>query len=512
MKSRTKIVSQLKQLSKEIHVLTDLEDRYVYSFEKIFTKQAYPALDIVVKVSSPKETSKIIQWAEKEDISLIWREKPFSSLLYESKKPVILIDDAKIPELEIISEKNRKKKDIDEIFQELQRNVHSIYRNTVLATKTSILNQNIIYCLQKSICSGYCTVTPSFNEIETWSSKGRMLLIKGLMKGALNLSDKIIDIIYTCSKCGHCFAECYPNSDFHKAITTIRNKINSENLSPKVFHEVAANIFEHGDPSATPVERRLSWLKNVSRFKLPKKADNLYWVGCMVATRTPNTAKSLFNILNHNQIDFTMLDKNEGCCGYVLVSSGLWDEAKKVANEVIKRIEKINVNNLITPCAGCYYTFKKLYPEILGISLPCEVLHSSQFLEEILNENEMKLNAIPKNISYHDPCSLGRHCGVYEAPRNVLKAIPKLNFNETQFNKKNSRCCGGGGGLWTYNYRVSMDSAYTRLKEDFLSLNADILITACPQCQMNFNITSRRKSIPLQIKDIVEIVELAMIL
>ncbi|MFX0150342.1 MAG: (Fe-S)-binding protein [Candidatus Hodarchaeota archaeon] len=512
MKAKIEIVAQLKQLSKEIEVLTDLEDRYVYSFEKIFTKQTYSALDIVVKVSSPKETSRIIQWAEKEDISLIWRGKPFSSSLCESKKPVILIDDTKIPELNIISEKNGKKKDFDEFFQELLRNVHSTYRNTVLATKTSILNKNIIYCLQKNICSGYCTVTPYFNEIETWSSKGRMLLIKGLMKEELNLSDKIIDIIYTCSKCGHCFAECFQNSDFHKAITTMRNKINTENLAPKVFHEVATNIFEHGDPSANPVERRLSWLNNVSSVKLPEKADNLYWVGCMVASRTPNTAKAFFNILNRNHVDFTMLGRKEGCCGYVLVSSGLWNEAKRVANELIKKIEEINLENLITPCAGCYYTFTKLYPEILDISLPCEVLHSSQFLEEILKENEVKLKAIPKNITYHDPCSLGRHCGVYEAPRTVLRAIPKLNFNETQFNKKNSRCCGGGGGLWTYNYRVSMDSAYTRLKEDFSPLNADILITACPQCQMNFNITSRRKSIPFQIKDIVEIVELAMII
>ncbi|MFX0185523.1 MAG: (Fe-S)-binding protein, partial [Candidatus Hodarchaeota archaeon] len=365
--------------------------------------------------------------------------------------------------------------------------------------------------LQKNICSGYCTVTPSFNGIETWSSKGRMLLIRGLMKGELEFSDKAIDVIYTCSKCGHCFAECFQNIDFHKAITWIRNKIASDKLAPRVFYETAKNINNHGDPSATPVERRLSWLENTLSIKLPKKADNIYWVGCVVATRTPNTAKAFFNILNCSHVDFTMLGRKEGCCGYVLLSSGLWDEAEKVASEVIKKIEEKKVKNLITPCAGCYYTFTKLYPEILGVSLPCETLHSSQFLEKMIIDKEVKLKPISKSITYHDPCSLGRHSSVYETPRNVLKAIPNLELIETQFNKSNSRCCGGGGGLWTYNYRVSMDSAYSRLKEDISPLNADILTTACPQCQMNFHITSRRKSIPLQIKDIVEIVELAMI-
>ena len=124
----------------------------------------------------------------------------------------------------------------------------------------------------------------------------------------------------------------------------------------------------------------------------------------------------------------------------------------------------------------------------------------------------LKFQAYNESVAFHDPCSLGRHCRVYDAPRNVLNAIPDLNLIEMPFNRDITRCCGGGGGLWSFNHRVSMDSAFTRLKKDWKPINANILATACPQCQMNFNITSLRRKIPAKIRDIVEIVEETMIL
>ena len=292
----------------------------------------------------------------------------------------------------------------------------------------------------------------------------------------------------------------------------MRRYIVENNMAPQVFHTTANNILEHRDPSAVPVERRLAWTKNVPAIKLPQHADCLYFVGCVVANRTPNTAKAFFNILNHTKDNFTMLGKDEGCCGYVLLASGLWDEAKQVAHELIKRIDKTKAESLITPCAGCYCTFTRLYPEILDVSLPCETFHSTQFLEKKIKNGEIELRGLAQKITYHDPCSLGRHSNVYDAPRNVLKAIPDLELVEMPFNRNKSRCCGGGGGLWTFNHQVSMDSTHTRIKEDIISINVDFLTTACPQCQMNFHITSRRKSIPLYIKDIAEIIESAMYL
>ncbi|MFX1321408.1 MAG: (Fe-S)-binding protein [Promethearchaeota archaeon] len=513
MDSKNRIIQQLNRILKESQVLTDLEDRYVYSFEKIFLDQTYSKPDIIVRVSSLKEEKEVIELLEKENVILIKRGEEASSFNDKTSKFLILLDNIKIPKLENYSEKIGEKDDNITKFNELHIAGYGTYRNLALLVQNLLYGKTLNKCRQCITCSGYCTVSSSFNGVETWSSKGRMLITKGIMNGELNFSDKIVDILYNCTKCGLCFAQCFPDLEFHEAILHLRHDMAEKSLVPQIFHRAANNIFENGDPSATPVTHRLTRIKNLSELYLPEKSDTLCWLGCTVATRTPKTAEAFINILNHVNVEFTMLGEQEGCCGYVLISSGLWEEATKVANEVIKRIEKTEAMTLITPCSGCYYTFTRLYPEILNLEMPCEILHTSQYIEKLIREEKLKLKPLNLNVTYHDPCSLGRHCKVYEAPRNVLKAIPDLNLIEMPLNKEFARCCGGGGGLWTYNNQVSKELAYTRLKEDLIPTNVNILTTACPLCQLNFRFASHMNFLSknsIKIYDIIEIIESAM--
>ncbi|MFX0091085.1 MAG: heterodisulfide reductase-related iron-sulfur binding cluster [Candidatus Hodarchaeota archaeon] len=510
MKSKNKLIEQLKGALEENRVLTDLEDRYVYSFEKIFMEQPHPMPDVVVRVSSSEEVEDVSRLAEREDILLVERGKQYPHIPKGSSKLLILLDNSKIPSLGNTIKKGKKKDEIIANLHKLRKTGYGTYRNLALGLKSVFLNKSFNKCLESTICSGYCTVASSFDGIETWSSKGRMLLIKGVMKGELNLSKKVIDSLYSCTKCGLCFAQCFQELDLQEAIIATRRHIAEKNMVPQAFQAATKNIFDYGDPGAVPIERRLSWMKKISNSRIPDEAENLYWVGCMVANRTPKTAKAFFNILSRASMDFTMLAEKEGCCGYVLFSAGLWDEAKKVADTAIEKIEKTKAEALITPCAGCYYTFTKLYPETLDVSVPIEIHHTSQFLEKMIKQGDITLKALNEPVTYHDPCSLGRHSKVFEAPRNVLRAIPKLKFIEMHLNRERARCCGGGGGLWTFNHRVSMDTARTRLKEDLVPINVNTLTTACPQCQMNFQFVSKKSS-PLKIYDITEIIERVMV-
>ena len=514
MNPKDEIIKQLKQTIDENQVLTDLVDLYVYSFEKIFLNQLYSKLDIVVRTSTIKEETDVLKLGERENVIVIKRGHEILPLDIKSSDTIILLDNVKIPSLESCTEEIGGKKGIIKGFHELIRSGHGTYRNFALAVQNLLFGKTLSKCQNCITCTGYCTVSPSFNGIETWSSKGRMLIAKGIMKGELTFSDKVIDTLYSCTKCGLCYAQCFQDLEFHEAILYLRHLIAEKSLTPQIFHTTAKNIFEHGDPAAIPANRRLSRIRNISSLNLPQKANTLCWLGCTVATRTPKTAQAFINILNRSKNEFTMLGNNEGCCGYVLISSGLWEEAKKVAIETIERIKKTEAKILVTPCSGCYYTFTRLYPEILDVNIPCEILHSSQFLEkEIKNEN-IKLNPLEINVSYHDPCSLGRHSNVYDPPRNVLKAIPKLNLIEMPLNRDCARCCGGGGGLWTYNNQVSLETTQTRLKEDLIPLDVNILTTTCPQCQLNFRFASRTKKFAaksLKIYDITEIFEKAML-
>ncbi|UCC18846.1 MAG: (Fe-S)-binding protein [Promethearchaeota archaeon] len=511
--SKFELIGKLNQILKKGQLLTDLEDLYVYSFEKIFLDQIYIKPDIVVRNPSLTEENEIKNLAEKDEIILIERGENIFPPLKNISTPIILLDKVEIPKLESCFDNAIQKDNFLLSSKKFPLSGYGTYRNLASAIQNLFIGKTLSKCQNCTTCSGYCTVNPSFNGVETYSSKGRMLVSRGIMKGDLNISEKVVDIIYNCTKCGLCFAQCFQDLEFHEAILHLRSRIAKSNLVPEIFHTATNNIFEHGDPSAIPASRRLSRVKNYNKLNLPTTAENLCWLGCTVATRTPKTAESLLNILTHINIDYTMLGEEEGCCGYVLISAGLWEEANKVAISAIERIQKTKAKSLITPCSGCYYTFTRLYPEILDVHIPCEILHTSQFLEKLIKNERVNLNPLDINVTYHDPCSLGRHSKVYDAPRNILKSIPNLKLKEMPMNRNCARCCGGGGGLWSYNNNVSLESTQTRLKEDFFPLDVNILATACPQCQLNFRFASRIKNFAnrsLKICDITELFELSM--
>jgi len=500
------VVNALKQIVGSTNVLTDPEDLYVYSFEYIFRERHYPPISAVVRISSPKEIRRITHLAEKEGFKVLCRgEHNAGKFSKSNKQEIILLDDAKPPDLKPLEEAELESK--TELIKEIHRAGHGTFRNFVLALQALFSERLTPRCQECKTCGGYCTVSPSFNDTETWSSKGRTLLIKGLNDGELAPSKKLVDIIYACTTCGLCFAQCAQDLHVHEVITTARRQIAERGLAPQIFSLTAKNIFETGDPSGMPSVRRFSWMNQIPDLTIPKTAEVLYWVGCTTATRSPNVAKAVANTLNHAKVNFTTLGEKEGCCGYLLLKTGLWDEAENTASLLLKKIKATNAEILVTPCAGCYYTFTKLYPQMLDVRMPLEVLHTSQFVEQLIEEGVIEPKELNVKVTYHDPCSLGRHCDVYEPPRNVLKAVPKLELVEMPLSRSRARCCGAGGGLWSYNTEVSMNSAFTRLTKDVVPLNVDLMTTCCPACYMNLRYITIKRSIPVKICDVMEVVE-----
>lgn len=497
-----KVVELLKKIVKPEQILTDREDLYVYSFEKIFEEQN-PVPDIVVTTSSSEETQKVFELAGKGRFSAVKRGEISNQSV---ERPLLLLDDVPNPELNVGSSKEGETL---RILKEIRESGYGNPRNLAFAMKALFSRKSHAKCEECKTCSGYCAVASSFDGVETWSSKGRTIVVRGLQDRELSVSRKVADILYTCTECGLCYAQCFDGLQINEAIMATRHKIAEKGLIPEVFHRVAENILQTGDPGAIPIMRRLSWMKDLTFQPLPEEAEVLYWVGCTVANRTPKTAMAFLKILDSAKVRFTMLKEREGCCGYVLLSTGLWDEAKKIADEVFSKVERTGAAVLVTPCAGCYYTFTKLYPEVLGVSLPCEILHSSHYIERLIDNDKLELKQMDFKVSYHDPCSLGRHSRIFDAPRNILRAIPGMTLTEMSLNRQSSRCCGGGGGLWSLNYQVSMDSAYLRLK-DLEPSKSDVLTTACPLCQMNFRYTSARRGLSVRVCDVTEMVELAI--
>ena len=504
---RTETINSLQEIVGKANVLTDINDLYAYSFERIYRARWIPKIDAVVKTESLKETRAVKRLADEEGFIVAQRGKTVDS--ERTSKPIIVLDDSETLRLKKFEKTIKTFADDIKEFRETE---NGTLGKLAIAQKLSFLDKPTAKCEECNSCSSYCTVASSFNGIETWSAKGRMLLMRGMTRGELPISPKTVEILYTCSNCGLCFAECLQHTEFPEAIRATRRQLTLQGHTPQIFKVAAENILKAGDPGGpSSRKRRLSWLGMDPKQRFEKTADVLYWVGCTVATRTSKTAKATANILNCAEVNFTVLGEKEGCCGYVLLASGLWDEAKKNAKKLIEKVGKTRAQLIVTSCAGCYYTFTKLFPEIIDVEMPCDVLHTSQFIEELIGEGRLDFGSFDEKVTYHDPCSLGRHTKVYDSPRNVLSKIPNLQFVEMPLSKSRSRCCGGGGGLWSYDNRVSMNSALNRLVRDVVPLRVNVLATACPTCQMNLRYSSTRNSIPIEVCDFAEIVETAMV-
>jgi heterodisulfide reductase subunit C len=295
-----KAVEHLKQIVKPEQILTDPEDLYVYSFEKIFEEQN-PVPDMVVKTLSSEEAQKILELAEKGCFTVVKRGEMIARQRVE--KPFLLLDDTPTPELKMVSSKKVK---IIEVLKGIRESGYGNPRNLAFALKTLFLEKNPAKCEECKTCSGYCTVASSFEGVETWSSKGRAIVIRGLQSKELPVSKRVVDLLYTCTECGLCFAQCFEDLEVNEAILATRHQIAEKGMVPEVFREAAENIIEVGDPGAVPVKRRLSWMQDFAFQPLPRKTEVLYWVGCMVADRTPKTARAFLKILNHANVSFSL--------------------------------------------------------------------------------------------------------------------------------------------------------------------------------------------------------------
>ncbi len=511
MPQKDSIIKSLRKIVGDSNVLTDPEDLYVYSFEHIFKQRQYPHIEVVVKASSNRQIKEILEQAQTEGVEAVRRSQIENKTLQAASKAKILVDDAVPPMLEKLLAQAQKEPSHADLEQEIRKTGHGSFLNYALALKSFLTDLPSQKCLTCQVCSGYCTVGHAFNNVETWSSKGRTILTRALSNGDLQPTPKLAEVLYSCSLCGFCFAECFENNtQVRKAIMDARHRIVQQGATPEIFLATAKTISETGDPSGTPLSKRTAWTQQLpQKGVFPDKAPVLYWAGCVASTRTPNTPKALGNILNRAQVDFTYLGEKEGCCGYVMLAAGLWSEARQNALQVTERLRQTEAETLITTCAGCYYTFTKMYPEILHIELPCKVMHATQFVEHLIKEKSLVPHSLNLKVTYHDPCSLGRHSNVYDAPRNVLKAMPKLDFVEMPLSRNRSRCCGAGGGLWSFNNTLAMSCATERLINDVAPLGASALATACPTCHINLRNAAARKTSTIKVYDVVEIVESA---
>lgn len=210
----------------------------------------------------------------------------------------------------------------------------------------------------------------------------------------------------------------------------------------------------------------------------------IYFRGCTAREKETSIADATEELLKLAGVDYKVLD-DEKCCGSVLMRTGFVGEAQE---QIEKNTEALSGETILTSCAGCYKTLKQDYDGL-------DVIHISQFLNQLINEEKLNFNKKDLNVTYHDSCHLGRHCEVFEEPRKVISSV--ANLVEMENNHENSLCCGAGGGVKSAYPEIANQMAISRINQA-KDTNCDILLTSCPFCKLNL------KNDELEVLDITE--------
>jgi heterodisulfide reductase subunit D len=348
---------------------------------------------------------------------------------------------------------------------------------------------------------------------------GRVELGRALLEEEIEPEDveALKKIVYACVLCGACTIQCkeFKEMDNVGVIEALRAKMVELGYGVMPEHEkFAQSIEKEHNPYGEPHAKRFSWLPKET--KIDEKAETAYFVGCTSAYREQELAKATVKLLNKAKIPFQILGSEEFCCGSPLLRTGQREPAIEIAKHNVETIRKKGIKKVIFSCAGCYRTFKEDYPKIVG-DLGFEVQHITQYLAQLLKEGKLKLSKkLDKVITYHDPCHLGRHInitkkkvGVFDDPRDLLKAIPGVNFKEMIRIRENAWCCGAGGGVKSAFKDLALDTAIDRIDEA-VATGANILVSACPFCRRNLMDAIKAKSKNIVYKDIIELLEAAI--
>ena len=326
----------------------------------------------------------------------------------------------------------------------------------------------VLRCSSCGFCQAQCpvfglTLRPALN------ARGKMLVLKEVMDGKIPLNDELMETLFQCTTCANCSTHCPSGVSVPEIIKAVRRDMVASQTCHPVFEGMNkvlgehTNIYAEDDPEDFDREHN-------------QQAENVFFIGCVGLYREDETTEATLGLLDRLEVDYTLID--EVCCTGVLEDVGYAINQER-ADQNIKAILATGAKRLITGCPYCFRTFvnKPQYQELRD---KMEIVHISQFLNKF--DFGVKTD---KKVTYHDPCDLGRHTGIYEEPRNTIKKIAD-DFVELPHNRGEALCCGAGGGVRGAFPANSIAMAKRRL-EEVEQVGAEILLTECNSCLHNLD-------------------------
>ncbi len=316
------------------------------------------------------------------------------------------------------------------------------------------------------------------------------------------LTDDLIKIVYTCTSCGMCAEICQLYQPL-MAIWALREEIVQRGGQlPEPLDRIHGNIERSGNIFGA--RRLLKALKGV-----PNRGENIYFAGCTARFQEPQVIRTTLEILKSAGMEIACLDDEERCCGFIAGHDGNTGLLEQQAIQNVAAFKKAGAKRVIVSCADCYKTLKTDYPLIVG-ELPFEVINDSEKFTELIDEKKIRFTQeVKKDVTYHDPCFLGRHGKVYDAPRKVLESIPGIKLIEMERNRRWSYCCGSGAKIISNCY-PEFSTAITKERLLEGKQAAGTIVTACTSCFNIMDKAVRKQEMQLEVCDLSTLVAEAM--
>jgi Fe-S oxidoreductase len=360
------------------------------------------------------------------------------------------------------------------------------------------------FCYQCGKCDTVCP----------WNRVRKFSMRKLIREATFGVSEIEREEIWRCTTCGKCPQRCPRDVKQIDDMISLRRMATGYGVFPgsvKPYRTVSSGLASQGNPFNEDRKTRADWAEGLSVKTFAEGMDILYFPCCYCSydPRLKKVAQATVKILNKAGVDYGILGSKENCCGESIRKTGNEELFKKLAKENIKTFIDNGVKKILVSSPHCYHTFKNEYPEF---KVSFEVVHISQYIYELINEGRLQITKeYGKKITYHDPCYLGRHNGIYEEPREVLKKIPGLELTELPESRVDSLCCGmGGGRVWA---ETEKHERFSNIRVDqAIECGAKELVTSCPYCitALEDSRLVMNHADDIEVKDITEIIQEVM--
>ena len=351
---------------------------------------------------------------------------------------------------------------------------------------------------------GKCDVVCPWNRVRDFSIR------KLVREASLGLSEIGLDDIWRCTTCGTCPSQCprgVGQIEVSVAVRRIATSYGEFAGSARKARAAGMSLASEGNPLSQERNRRDGWANGLGVKPFAEGMELLFFVGCYGSfdPRIRKVSAAVAKILRRAGVDFGILGNDESCCGESIRKAGNEEVFRALAKANIKAFIDRGVKRILVSSPHCYHAFKRDYSEFM---VHFEVVHLSELVAELVADGRLKpTRPLGKKVTYHDPCYLGRHNGIYDQPRSVLGKVPGLELVEMRDSRQNSLCCGGGGGRIWMETPKSERFADLRLAQA-RETGASMLVTSCPYCISNFE--DSRLSVAggdaLEVKDLAEVV------